>query len=161
TGRHLHSYLEGNRKVLVDGVEMISATRPFLEAHLRRRVLSLDKLRLLNGRACGLAFTGDRVTGVRYAGAGAEAEARGEELLDAPLVVDATGRASRIGSWLREGGWPEPTTRRMHVDLGYATALFRRPEGRQDTTLAQSMFTLPDGRMRLSTLGRVEGDRWI
>ncbi|GHG88052.1 hypothetical protein [Streptomyces lanatus] len=68
---------------------------------------------------------------------------------------------TRIGTWLREGGWPEATTRRMHVDLGYTTALFPRPAGRPDATLAQSLTTLPDGRLRMSTLGRVEGDRWI
>ena len=66
TGRQLHSYLDGRRKVLVDGVEMISATRPFIEAHLRDRVLSLGNLRLVNGRVRGLNFTGDRVSGVRY-----------------------------------------------------------------------------------------------
>lgn len=157
SGRQLHSYLQGRRRVLVDGVEMISATRPFLEAHLRRRVLSLGNLRLVNGRVRGLAFTGDRVSGVRY---GPEGAGNGE-VLESDLVVDATGRASRIGTWLQEGGWPEPPLRRMHVDLGYATALFRRPEGDHDTTLAQSLATFPDGRVRLSTLGRVEGDRWI
>ncbi|MDT0541974.1 MULTISPECIES: hypothetical protein [Streptomyces] len=157
TGSSVHSYLEGSLKVPVDGVEMISATRPFLEAHLRRRVMALDNLRLVNGRVRGLAFTGERVSGVRYAGTGTA----DEEVLDADLVVDATGRASRIGAWLQEGGWPEPTTRRMHVDLGYATALFRRPEGPHGATLAQSLATLPDGRLRLGTLGRVEGDRWI
>ncbi|MGW3570194.1 FAD-dependent oxidoreductase [Streptomyces sp. NPDC000941] len=173
TGTDVHHYFEGRLKVLVDGVEMISATRPFLESHLRRRVLALGNLRLVNGRVRGLAFTGERVSGVRYlggqlAGAGAGAGAGGvagsaadEEVLDADLVVDATGRASRIGAWLKEGGWPEPQTRRMQVDLGYATALFRRPEGSDGATLAQSLATLPDGRLRLGTLGRVEGDRWI
>lgn len=162
TGRQLHSYLDGRRKVLVDGVQMISATRPFIEAHLRRRVLSLANTRLVNGRVRGLHFTGDRVSGVRYeAVTGGEPGPGEEEVLESDLVVDATGRASRIGTWLREGGWPEPAMRRMHVDLGYATGLFRRPEGEHDTTLAQSLATLPDGRLRLSTLGRVEGDRWI
>ncbi|TDC20499.1 hypothetical protein E1265_21945 [Streptomyces sp. 8K308] len=155
TGTDVHSYLDGRRKVLVGGVEMVSATRPFLEAHLRRRTLALDNLRLVNGRVRGLTFTGDRVSGVRYAGAG------GEDVLAADLVVDATGRASRIGAWLTEAGWPEPPMRRMHVDLGYATALFRRPEGPHGATLAQSLAAMPDGRLRLGTLGRVEGDLWI
>jgi 2-polyprenyl-6-methoxyphenol hydroxylase-like FAD-dependent oxidoreductase len=163
TGTDVHSYLDGSLKVLVGGVEMVSATRPFLEAHLRRRVLALHNLRLVNARVRGLAFTGDRVSGVRYTGPGAGpgAAAPDEDVLAADLVVDATGRASRIGAWLREAGWPEPQTRRMHVDLGYATALFRRPEGPHGATLAQSLATLPDGRLRLGTLGRVEGDRWI
>ncbi|GAB2910787.1 FAD-dependent oxidoreductase [Streptomyces mayteni] len=155
SGSDVHCYLDGNLKVLVEGVEMVSATRPFLEAHLRRRVLALGNLRPVNGRVLGLAFTGDRVTGVRYSGQA------GDELLTADLVVDATGRASRVGTWLREEGWPEPAMRRMHVDLGYATALFRRSGGPHDATVAQSLWKLPDGRLRLGTLGRVEGDRWI
>ncbi|MDT0318033.1 FAD-dependent oxidoreductase [Streptomyces millisiae] len=156
TGTDVHSFLDGRRKVLTGDIEMVSATRPFLEAHLRRRVLAFDNVRLVNGRVRGLAFTGDRVSGVRYADA-----ADAEDVLTADLVVDATGRASRIGTWLREGGWPEPGMRRMPVDLGYATALFRRPAGPHDATLAQSLANLPDGRLRLGTLGRVEGDRWV
>ncbi|MFI0818494.1 FAD-dependent oxidoreductase [Streptomyces sp. NPDC021098] len=158
TGDDVHCYLGGRLKVLVGGVKMISATRPFLEAHIRRRVLALDKLRLVNGSARGLAFTGDRVSGVRYIGPGGGAA--DETLLGADLVVDATGRGTRIGAWLKEGGWPEPRMRRMQVDLGYTTALFRLTEP-GSATLAQSLDTWPDGRMRLATLGRVEGDRWI
>ncbi|GAA2636747.1 FAD-binding monooxygenase [Streptomyces axinellae] len=167
TGEGVHGFLEGRCKVLVDGMEVISATRPFLEAHLRRRVWALGNVRPVSGGAHGLVFTGDRVSGVRCSGPGESRDPAGgsscdEDVLAADLVVDATGRGSRIGAWLSEGGWPEPGLRRMSVDLGYATALFRRPPEASGVTVAQSLTTLPDGRIRLSTLGRVEGeDRWI
>lgn len=159
SGGDVHSYLDGRLKIRVGGMEMISATRPYLEAHIRRRVSALDNVRLAQGAVRGLAFTGDRVSGVRYVDAGAGGT--DADVLAADLVVDATGRGSRIAAWLKEGGWPEPGMRRMHVDLGYATALFRRPEGAPTPTVAQSMVNLPNGRMRMATLGRVESDRWI
>ncbi len=46
--------------------------------------------------------------------------------LRADLVVDATGRGSRQGEWLRALGALPPPKRRVHLDLGYATALFHR-----------------------------------
>lgn len=158
TGSDVHCYLDGRLKVLAGDLLLISATRPFLEAQLRRRVLGGAHARLVVGSVRGLAFDGDRVCGVRLsAGAGGE-----DRTLPADFVVDATGRGTRIGAWLAEAGWPEPPLRRIPVDLGYATAVLRAPADAADgATVAQSLVRRPDGSVRLATLGRIEGDdRW-
>ncbi|NUS58736.1 MAG: hypothetical protein HOV66_28370 [Streptomycetaceae bacterium] len=158
SGRDVHTYLDGRRRILVGDLPMLSATRPFLEAHIRRRVLADERVRLHVGNAAGLVIGGGRVRGVRVT----RGSAADEDTLDADFVVDATGRASRIGSWLADHGWPEPPTRRIPVDLGYATALLRTPSGVLDgMTLGQSITHGPGGRVRVATAGRVEGDRWI
>ncbi|HSA52874.1 MAG TPA: FAD-dependent monooxygenase [Yinghuangia sp.] len=162
SGRDVHAHLDGRLKVLVGDLPMISATRPFLENHIRRRVLACAPITVRTGVVRGLSFAGDRVDGVRITPTGAVSDTR-PETLSADLVVDATGRGSRITSWLTEAGWPEPPMRRIPVDLGYATAFLRTPDvtAAGGAMVAQSLTTLPDGRVRLATLGRVEGDRWI
>ncbi|UGQ11645.1 hypothetical protein LO772_33550 [Yinghuangia sp. ASG 101] len=170
TGGDVHCYLDGRHKVAAGDLVLISATRPFLEAHLRRRVLGHANIRLVVGAVRGLVFAGDRVVGVLLsdgtAPVGAAEDAAsprgGDHTLTADFVVDATGRGTRIGAWLTEADWPQPPMRRISVDLGYATAVLRAPADAADgATIAQSLDRRPDGRVRLATLGRVEGDRWV
>lgn len=162
TSEDVYAYLDGARKALVGDLPMVSATRPFLEDHIRRRVLADTHVRVVSGSMRGLSFRGDRIDGIRIA---ADPDAA-VETLPADLVVDATGRSSRIAAWLAEHDWPEPPVQRIPVDLGYATAVFRAPAADAAAVtggaeLAQSLATLPDGRVRVGTLGHIEGDRWI
>jgi 2-polyprenyl-6-methoxyphenol hydroxylase-like FAD-dependent oxidoreductase len=116
------SYLDGRRKVSGTPVDYLSATRPFLEAEIRRGTAELPNVSVVTGRVTGLDFDDTAVTGVRYE------SADGPAGLDADFVVDATGRSSKLGDWLEHGGWDRPPMTRMTVNLNYATAAFRRPE---------------------------------
>ncbi|WP_329067321.1 FAD-dependent oxidoreductase [Amycolatopsis sp. NBC_01480] len=135
-------------------------TRPYLEDLVRRRTLAITNVRQVTGRAEGLVFDGDRVTGASY-----RPEEDGEPVtLEADLVVDAMGRASRLGDWLEGAGWERPPMRRMPIKLNYATALFRYDESITDicTVLSQAGADVtPDGAARIGGVLRVEGDRWI
>ncbi|MFC5285816.1 FAD-dependent oxidoreductase [Actinokineospora guangxiensis] len=139
-------------------VPVLVTTRPFLENLVRARTLALPNVTQVPGRAWGLEFSGSRVTGARYTRDG------DTELVEADLVVDATGRASRLGDWLEEAGWERPPMRRMPIKLNYATALFAYDETVSDqwSVISQSgaAFT-PDGRARIGGVLRVEGNRWI
>ncbi|MBK6016246.1 NAD(P)/FAD-dependent oxidoreductase [Streptomyces sp. MBT53] len=158
-------YADGLRRVAVPGDDMLSMTRPFLEWHLCRAVLALPRVRSLRARVAGLTFTAGRVDGVRIArvddsGAGGP---DGSERLAADLVVDATGRSSRLGDWLREGGFEAPPRRRVGSDIGYATCLFRREPGQRlaGVRAAHSTRTLRSGKPGASSLSPVEDGRWI
>ncbi len=136
------------------GQEGFVCTRPLLEHLLRRRVDARPNVRFLHGRADGLAFDGNRVAGVRY-GLGNVTTVQ-----DADLVVDATGRSSRIGDWLCEAGYHRPELTRMTIQLNYATALFRRDP--RDTSIV--VATTSPGADRVARIGGispVEGDRWM
>jgi 2-polyprenyl-6-methoxyphenol hydroxylase-like FAD-dependent oxidoreductase len=139
-------------------VPVLVSTRPFLENLVRARTLALPNVTQVPGRAWGLEFSGSRVTGARYTRDGETV------LVEADLVVDATGRASRLGDWLEEAGWQRPPLRRMPIKLNYATALFAYDEAVSDqwSVISQSgvAFT-PDGRARIGGVLRVEGNRWI
>jgi 2-polyprenyl-6-methoxyphenol hydroxylase-like FAD-dependent oxidoreductase len=155
-----HEYLDGRRKVPVPGQELISATRPFFEARIRSRVLELENVTLLRGRADGLTFRGNRVDGAWYRPTGSTERQR----LAADLVVDATGRASRLTAWLEQAGWPVPRLERMPIDLGYATGFFRRGSELPGVGVVASLPSTPGtGEPLLDgyAMARIEGDRWM
>jgi 2-polyprenyl-6-methoxyphenol hydroxylase-like FAD-dependent oxidoreductase len=138
------------------------STRPFLEALVRRRTLALDNIRLVNGRATGLVFDDGRVTGARYVPAGADDNDAVTESAD--LVVDATGRSSRLSDWLGENGWQRPAMHRMPIKLNYATAMFEYDEQISDmwSVISQAGADPDTGRpARIGGILRVEGNHWI
>ncbi len=154
TAANTRVYYNGRLKVGVPGVEMVMSTRPFLEAVLRRRAFGLPNLSVVRDRAVGLDVAGQVVTGVRLDGGGR---------LAADLVVDATGRSSRLGHWLEQAGWPAPPLERMRVDINYTTALFHRDEADPEVAFAFASWGIgrtPPG-LAPSVIDAVEGDRWI
>jgi 2-polyprenyl-6-methoxyphenol hydroxylase-like FAD-dependent oxidoreductase len=150
------NYLNGVRKVTGSTAIMLTGTRPFLEALIRRRTLALPNVKTITARAAGLEFGDDAVTGVRYESDGVQGVQR------ADFVVDAMGRSSRLSDWLADAGWERPAMRRMTVDLNYATALL--PTGPTDPDIngviaLRSPDRSPD--VAGAAMSRVEGDRWI
>ncbi|MCQ4041573.1 NAD(P)/FAD-dependent oxidoreductase [Streptantibioticus rubrisoli] len=161
-GDRLHQYLDGVRKPQVTGFQLVSATRPFIETRVRRRVLARENVTVLRGRVDGLRFTGNRVSGAYYLPIGADRD--GREELSADLVVDATGRGSRLGAWLEAAGWQAPPLERMRIELGYATAFFGRGEELPDVTISQNLGGPPAAGQPLVDMGviaEVEGGRWM
>ncbi|WP_269859337.1 FAD-dependent oxidoreductase [Streptomyces sp. RPT161] len=155
-------YLDGARKVSVSGRQLLGATRPFIESRVRRRVLARENVTVVRGRVDGLRFTGNRVSGAYYLPLGADRD--GREELAGDLVVDATGRASRLGAWLEAAGWQAPPLERMRIDLGYATALFGRGTELPGVTTAQCLSSAPAAGQPpedTAAMSEVEGGRWM
>lgn len=151
--------LDGRPKTPVRGGSAVSVSRPFLDWHIQRRVLALPGVALVRGTATGLTMTGGRVDGALVRPAGAVEPVRHA----ADLVVDATGRSSRLGDWLGRHGYPPPAKRRMLLDLGYATCLFHRTPGQRlaGHTGAFSVYTPSRAYHGPSSLAPIEGDRWL
>ncbi|MFF0431426.1 NAD(P)/FAD-dependent oxidoreductase [Streptomyces sp. NPDC004327] len=148
-------YLDGRRKVAAEGTRMLGATRPFLEAAVRRRVAGLTNVRLVTARATGLVVERGRVGGVSTADG---------EVFEAEFAVDATGRSSRLGNWLEEDGWERAPVSRMRIDLGYATGTFRRGDELGSTVVVHGSPGPASGYRPTVTepggLVAVEDDRW-
>jgi len=140
--------------------QALVSTRPFLESHVRRRTLAIGNIKLIHGRADGLDFTGDRATAVRYQPKGA---ANGELVTEsADLIVDATGRSSRLSDWLGAAGWPQPPMKRMPIKLNYATALFKRDPKVCDVYVSIAQTQPSSGKVaRMGGVLSVEDDRWL
>ncbi len=154
---NIRAYADGTPKVSDGRMGLISSSRPFLEAQVRRRTLGLPNVKVLNGRARGLVFRGDAVVGVRCA-SGSE-----EWTEDADFVVDATGRASKLGEWLQANGWERPPMQRMAIGVDYATGYFHRPE--DDPELAAAIAyrtpTATPPRVATGAINAIEGNRWL
>ncbi|MDN5914530.1 MAG: FAD-dependent monooxygenase [Pseudonocardia sp.] len=142
-------YIHGRRLAGdTSGMRSVLATRPFLEAALRARALALRGVTLRHATATGLIEQGvDAVDGVVLR----------DGSLPADLVVDASGRSSRLPTWLARLGHPTPQEQRADVDLGYATRLYRRLPGTAFSGVTVS--TVP--RFRGGGCVAVEGDRWL
>ena len=163
TPAHVEFYIDGVARpsVEITDVPGLLSSRPFLESLIRRRTLEFPGIRVLAGRATGLRIEGDAVLGATYApngdaGAGVD--------LDADLVVDATGRGSRLADWLEQAGRPAPPLVRMPIKLNYATAVYRRdPKVLDTTTLVNVCLSTPvPGRLpRTGGFVAAEDDRWI
>lgn len=96
----------------------VLASRPFIEGHLRRRVLATPNITMLDGTSvAGLSVhtDGERVNGVRLA----------DRVLHSDLVVVATGRAGHLPNWLHELGFPAPELDELAVDIRYASRRYK------------------------------------
>ncbi|MFI8256346.1 NAD(P)/FAD-dependent oxidoreductase [Streptomyces filamentosus] len=163
-GDDVQFYLDGRLKAPVAGARMLGATRPFLESRLRRRVAAVEGVRFSRAQATDLVLREGRVVGVTTTVPGAHGRTGEGETLDAEFVVDAMGRNSPLEDWLVRHGWSKAPVDRMRVDLGYATAAFRRGGELGSTVIAHSSpGPAGDYRPTLTepgALAAVEGDRW-
>jgi 2-polyprenyl-6-methoxyphenol hydroxylase-like FAD-dependent oxidoreductase len=110
------------------GADVLLASRPLIEGHVRRRVLAVANVALRERRDAIDVLTSpdrQRVTGVRLVSRGREAQM----VLDSDLVVAASGRAARVPALLDALGYTRPSEDRLTVDLLYVSRRVRlRPE---------------------------------
>ncbi|WP_029583924.1 NAD(P)/FAD-dependent oxidoreductase [Bradyrhizobium sp. URHD0069] len=138
----------------------LAISRPMLEGSVRRRVLQLPNVRLQD--RCDVlepAFdrSQGRVSGVRVQSRGGS---DGTQMMNADLVVDASGRGSSSPAWLGALGYPKPREEQIKINLGYATRQYRRlPEHLRGMRGAIIAACPPD--WRFGAILAQEGDRWI
>lgn len=133
-------------------------SRPLLEWNVRRRVKAFPNITFLECHdVVGLITTPaqDRVVGARVED---RVQERGKAL-HADLVVDATGRGSRMPVFLEELGYGRPREDEVTVHLAYACQLLRLEPG----AIGQHMIALfPEpGRPKMFGLIRNENDSWM
>jgi 2-polyprenyl-6-methoxyphenol hydroxylase-like FAD-dependent oxidoreductase len=143
---------------------MLSASRNLIEWHTRRLVLATPGVELID-RRCVLDLEVDadrsRVTGVTLGRSGVGDPPSGPiERLDGDLVVDATGRRSRLPDWLERRGYDRPTETKIDAHLAYATRIYRTPPGERDWK-ALFVQSQPPVTSRMGILFPIEGDRWM
>ncbi|HET6732099.1 FAD-dependent oxidoreductase [Mycobacterium sp.] len=99
------------------------ASRPFLEAHVRRRVRAIDNVLILDGHDVvePVADTPARVTGVRAV----NRETGDATVLNAQLVIDAMGRGASTPAFLDSLGYGRPAEQRSGTRVVYASQLMR------------------------------------
>lgn len=143
------------------GLSYVLASRPCLEYHVRKRVLNLANVELVDRcKTKRLMFNkhGEGVTGVLVERRDGDVR---EEAIEASLVVDASGRGSKASQWYREMGFDTPEEEKIGIDVGYATRVYRRRPN--DLKNGKLLCILPSGAnsARGGCLVPMEGDRWI
>ena len=143
------------------GWTMLSASRPLIEVTLRRRLVQLPGVTVLDGHevtALGASDDGRVVRGVTLRRVDGEG---GASLADADLVVDASGRGSRAPHWLGDLGYPEPERTQVDSNIAYASRFYRIPEGFSADWRALLLLARPPENPRTGFLLPIEGGRWI
>jgi len=135
--------------------QVVSASRPFIEAGVRRRVAALGHVTIETGHAVEtLLHAGDRVTGVKVFDGTTSRD------IVADLVVDCSGRASHGALWMEDLGYQAPDTVEVRCDVRYASVILPRRQGDLDKTFSVVIESPPHGK-RAAFLLPIEGDRWI
>lgn len=134
------------------GVEAVCASRPLLESAVRARLRALPDVEVRSGVGVdGLSIVDGAVDGVMVDGG----------RLPADLVIDATGRNSRLVAQLADAGVPAPPVSEVHIDMSYATRLLPRSPDDIGGAMYCIIAPTPPYENRFGVLLPVEGDRWI
>jgi 2-polyprenyl-6-methoxyphenol hydroxylase-like FAD-dependent oxidoreductase len=110
------------------GLPAIAVSRLAIEAEVRLRVLARHNVRAFTGfdvLAPALDTERRRVTAARYVQHAQDGRAQ-ECRLEADLVVDCTGRGSRLPAWLQSWGYAAPEEERVEIGICYTSAYFKR-----------------------------------
>jgi 2-polyprenyl-6-methoxyphenol hydroxylase-like FAD-dependent oxidoreductase len=162
-GETLWFHSAGFHCVHDSGIVGLVVSRPLLEANVRRRLLADFRVRAITGvDVTGLvaSVAKDRITAVRFRPLAGDGSGVAEQVLAADLVVDASGRGSRLPAWLAQLGYAPPRQEQVDIGMRYTTRLFRRrPEqaGGFKAIVKAGTSASP----RAGALLAMEGDRWI
>lgn len=141
------------------GISVLCATRPLIELVLRRRVEAIANVMLRPAsRVTGIvpAADGAGTRGVRFVNGSDRSQ-----ILDADLVVDASGRGAPTLTLLDALGWERPQMSEVGVDISYTTVVVELAPGA--TADWKLLLTLPDPPHGLfhTVMVPIEDGRWI
>ena len=113
----------GTRHRLRDQFTAYVPSRPELEYQIRRRTLGLANVDVVHRAVIEPRYdeASQQVTGVVLDDG---------QVVAADLVVDATGRGTRLPVWLAQWGFERPREDTIDVGIGYATQQVHIPDGR-------------------------------
>lgn len=156
-GADMRAYLSGQfRPRYPSGVIAPFLSRPLLEWSIAARTTALSNVRVLaSSDVTDLVFDPERSSVV-----GAKLR-RGEEAFElaADLVVDAGGRGSRLPRWLKALGFSAPEQSEVPIRVGYASAIYARPEHLPDWKVMYILPSVPE--RRAGMILPFENDRWM
>lgn len=141
------------------GMELYCISRPSLEFITRSRleqeanVVTLPRHRALN---LVTGEDGTTVVGVRCKDGDGH-----DKLLDADLVIDASGRGELTFELLENIGFTLPTESEIGIDQSYSSTTFDIPADAPTNWKAVMTMPTPPERGRLALLFPMENDRWM
>lgn len=133
------------------GTNGILLSRPLLEGTIRRRVRTLERISVRdNCSVRDLIMVNGLVKGIQTE----------TGMLEADLVVDASGRGSQSARWLKSLGFPPPREEEVEVRLTYTTRIFRRRKTDMGGDAFASIPVTLENK-RSGVILAQEDDRWV
>ncbi|MDD9267156.1 FAD-dependent oxidoreductase [Paenibacillus sp. GCM10023248] len=105
----------------------IKFSRAVLEWVIRQRVEGIPNVRFLSRHDVVRLVTSPDRSAVIGVQARDRDDPKEEKVLTADLVVDTSGRSSKLSGWLTELGYEVPQPDRLKVSLGYSTRRYKVP----------------------------------
>jgi 2-polyprenyl-6-methoxyphenol hydroxylase-like FAD-dependent oxidoreductase len=138
------------------GILTPSVTRPLLEHVTRQKVLALPNVHLRDATQMMDLEVDERsdIVGVRV-----ETDGTTESIF-ADLVVECSGRGSKLTAWLSAHGYGEVPAQRIKILMGYTSGFFRLPDDIAISSKACLMLAVPPGN-RAAYLTPVDGNFWL
>ncbi len=153
----------GWAKRFAPGLQFVSCSRELLEWAVRRHVAARANVRFAEGQeVTGLVTSADRkaVNGVRLRRRLGDGEAEAVKELSAALVVDASGRHSKLPEWLAALGYDPPREERVNAFLGYASRDYAIPPDFHGDWKAIMLLAKPPWTRRTGYLFQIAPNRW-
>ncbi|GCE13684.1 FAD-dependent oxidoreductase [Tengunoibacter tsumagoiensis] len=135
-------------------------SRPLFESQMRACLLANDTVQILDScSVIGLRASedGQGINGVVVQRTSGDREAK---LLEADLVVDASGRGSQAPRWLSTLGYDQVNETTIKIDLGYTTRIYRRPPTASPHRMLVIYPDIPTSK-RAGYVIPIEGERWL
>ncbi len=144
------------------GVDAVTMSRPLLDHAILQELRKERRLELRSGHRLIEYVTSEdrrRVTGVKVQAGEQEAP----ETLSADLVVDCTGRGSRVPSLLPQWGYPAPRESTIKVRITYKSRRYRQRASSSSPVRRQIYIHSPDAPLEKIgyMLMPIEGDDWM
>ncbi|CAL9572543.1 FAD-dependent monooxygenase [Streptomyces sp. Tu 3180] len=139
-----------------EGPVMLTCSRALLDWEVRSAVLEHCPVEVRRAAVVGLTGSPERVRGVRVTAPGGDTD------LEADFVVDASGRGTRVVTWLAGLGLRGIEERTVDSGLVNATRVYRVPEGAERfplTIVQPDPYGSRPGRSGMVL--PIEGGRWM
>lgn len=133
------------------GTRVPQASRALLESRIRAHVQSLSNVEIRGEVVVdGIDLADNAVRGVNTRSGPVECD----------LMVDASGRASRLTTWLIDAGVPDPPTTLVGVDITYTGIDIARTPGDLEDGAVLAVVQNTDTSTRGAVALPTEGQRW-
>ncbi len=137
-----------------------ACTRGLLEWQLHDRLRACERVEIVTGaEVVGLVGSPDRA---RVHGVAVRSGRDGEHgELRAELVVDASGRESKVTSWLAQLGYAPPAETVVNPFFGYASRIYEQPNDPKRDWKVLLLQSDPPNTLRGGIILPIEGNRWL
>jgi len=96
------------------------------------------------------------IKGVEY-----QSEGNNAALLEADLIVDASGAGFKTSSWLKELGYSAPEKTEVKVNLVYASRIYRTLSSKNKNWSSLLVYPNPPVKNRGGSISPIENQRWM